>query len=117
MDEYPAIGDQAGQPILAIPLASPPHRGLVTFEPGGDGAGTFPRSDGQHNLGSLHLKPGQGTTVRGGIQSIPVPPSHRQFLWPAPTHEVTPLLARATHQHSRYLEFIAGFVSGDTRLL
>jgi hypothetical protein len=24
-------------------------------------------------------------------------------------------LARATHQHSRYLEFIAGFVSGDTR--
>jgi hypothetical protein len=85
----PTVRKQTCQAILAIPLASPPNRGFVTFKPGGDRTLTFPSSDGQHDLGSLDLKPGQGTTMGGGMQSILIPSSNCQFLWSAPTHEAT----------------------------
>ena len=61
----------------------------VTFEPGGDRTLTFSRSDSQHDLGSLHLEPRQGTAVSGGMQSPLIAPSNGQSLWSASTHEAT----------------------------
>ena len=60
----------------------------ITLQPGGDRTLTFPSSDRQHDLGSLHLKPRQGTMVSGGMQSRLIPPSNNQFFWSAPAHEV-----------------------------
>jgi hypothetical protein len=83
------VGEQARQAIPAIPLTNPPNRGFVTFKPGGDRTLTFSSSDRRHDLGSLHLKPRQGTTVSDGMQSPLIPPSDGQFLWSASTHEAT----------------------------
>jgi hypothetical protein len=72
----PAVGEQTGQTIVAIPLTSPPNRGFVTLQTGSDRTLTFSRSNGQHDLGSLHLKPGQGVTLGGGMQSALIPASN-----------------------------------------
>src|SRR5271157_619244 len=63
----PAVGEQTRQATLAITFAGPPNRGFVTFEPGGNRTLPFPSSDGQHNLGTLYLEPGQGTALGGGM--------------------------------------------------
>jgi len=63
----PAVGEQTRQAPLAITFAGPPNRGFVTFEPASDRTLPFPSGDGQHNLGTLHLKPRQGTAVGGGM--------------------------------------------------
>jgi hypothetical protein len=47
-----AVGEQARQTGPAIPLTSPPNRGLVAFEPGGDGALPLPSRNGQDDPGS-----------------------------------------------------------------
>jgi hypothetical protein len=85
----PPVAEQTRQAIPAISLASPPNRGFITFEPGSDRTLTLPGRDGQHDLGSLHLKPGQGTTMSRGMQSILIPARNYQFLWTASTHEAT----------------------------
>ena len=85
----PTVGEQARQAIPAIPFTYTPNRGFITFQPGGDRTLTFPGSDSQNDLGSLYLKPRQGTAVSGGMQSLLIPPSNGQFLWSASTHEAT----------------------------
>jgi hypothetical protein len=85
----PAVGEQTGQAIPAIPLAGPPDRGFVTFEPGSDRTLAFPGSDGQQDLGPPHLKPRQATTIGGSMHSALISTSNRQFLRSAPTHEAT----------------------------
>src|SRR5258707_263344 len=89
-----AIGEQTGQATLAITLAGPPNRGFIAFEPGSDRTLSFSSRDSQHDLGSLHLKPGKGTTVSDAMKSVLIAPSNSQFLWSAPTHEVTSLLMK-----------------------
>jgi hypothetical protein len=85
----PTVGEQARQAILAIPFTNTPDRGFITFQACSDRTLTFLSSDSQHDLGSLHLKPGQGTTVSGGMEDFLILPSDSQFLWSPPTHEVT----------------------------
>src|SRR5271165_2028375 len=85
----PAITEQARQAILAIPLASPPHRGFITFEPSGDRALTFASGNSQHDLGTLDMEPGQGTAMGGGMQNIRITSNNDQSVGSATTHEVT----------------------------
>jgi len=85
----PTVGEQARQAILAIPFTNTPNRGDITFQAVGDRLLTFLSSDSQHDFGSLHLKPRQGTIVSGGMQDLLIPLSNGQFLWSPPTHEVT----------------------------
>src|SRR5205814_3992180 len=110
----PPIGEQGRQAAPTIPLTGPPDRGLITFEAGGDRTLMLSGSDGQHDLGSLHLEPGRGTTKGGGMQRIRIPSGDRQSLWSSPPHQATSHAVRADRQHSRPIEFIASFVSGDT---
>jgi hypothetical protein len=84
-----AVGKQARQTGPAIPLASPPNGGLITFEPGGERTLPLPSSDGQDDLGSEHLEAGQGSTMGGGMQRIPIPWGNEQGRWSASTHEGT----------------------------
>jgi hypothetical protein len=64
------VGEQAREPTPAIPFTSPPNRGFVAFKPDIDRTSPFARGDSHHDLGPLHLKPGQGPIMRGGMQSI-----------------------------------------------
>jgi hypothetical protein len=83
------IDEQTCQATLAITLAGPPNRGFIAFKAGSDRTLPFSGRDSRHDLGSLDLKPGQGTTVCGGMNSLLISPSNGQFLWSAPTHEVS----------------------------
>jgi hypothetical protein len=85
----PAVSEQTCQTMLTITITSSPNRGFVTFKPSSDRTLTFPAGDGHHYLGPLHLKPGQGTAVGSGMQSILIRSSNCQFLWLASTHEAT----------------------------
>jgi hypothetical protein len=91
----PAVGEQEGQATLPITLAGSPNRGLVTFEPGSDRALPLPSSDSQDDLGALHLKPGQGTTLGRDMQSSLIPSSDLQLRGSASTHEATSLAGLA----------------------
>src|SRR5262245_15872090 len=113
----PPIGEQGRQATPAIPLTSPPDCGLITFEAGGDRTLMLSGSDGQHDLGSLHLEPGQGTTMGGGMQRLRIPSADRQFLRSSSPHQAASHAVRADRQHSEPVEFIASFVSGDTMFL
>src|SRR5262249_53013359 len=86
---FPPVSEQKGQATLPITLAGSPNRGFVTFEPCSDRALPLPSSDGQYDLGALHLKPGQGTALGRDMQSSLIPSSDLQLLGSASTHEAT----------------------------
>src|SRR5579883_2988910 len=58
----------------------------------GDRTLMLPSGDGQDDLGSLDLEPGQGTAMGGGVQRIRIPPGDRQFLRSSPPHRSPPRL-------------------------
>ena len=84
-----AVGKQTRQTMLAVAFAGPPYCGLVAFKPGSDRAAAFASGDGQDDLGTSHLKPGQGIAMGYAMQSSHIPASNGQLLRSAPTHEAT----------------------------
>src|SRR5262249_1987553 len=113
----PAFGEQLGQAAPAIALAGPPDRSGITPQAVGDGTLAFASGYGQHDPGTLHLKPGQGTVVGGTPQDFFIPVRNDQLLRLAATHDKISPAGKGCLQHSRSPEFIAGIVRRDTSTL
>ena len=90
----PPVGEEGRQAAPTIPLAGPPDRGLVTFEAAGDRTlMLLPGGDGQDDLRSPHMGPGQGVAMGGGMQRIRIPSGDRQSLRSSPTHRAALMLS------------------------
>lgn len=114
----PSISEQPGQAVGSITLAGPPDRGLVALHLDGDGLGPLAVGDRQDDPRPLHLEPGRALTVSQVEEDGVIMGPDRQGIRSSTAHgRRTPGNQGGSLPDYQQSEFLAGFVSEDTRAI